>query len=61
MNDSDQGYFRVRAVAEYLRCKPWFIGQSIREGKLPFIRMGKTFVIEKSDLDKFAQRLKSQS
>jgi excisionase family DNA binding protein len=52
-------YFRIREAATYLRAAPWFIGQAIRGGRLPHIKFGKTFVVDKGDLDKFAASLKT--
>ena len=47
-------YFTVSEAAELLRVRRWTIAAAIREKKLPYIRMGKKFVLLRSDLDTFA-------
>jgi excisionase family DNA binding protein len=47
-------YFSVAEAADLLRARRWTIAAAIREKKLPYVRMGKKFVLLRSDLDKFA-------
>jgi excisionase family DNA binding protein len=47
-------YYTVTEAAELLRARKWTIAAAIREKKLPYIRMGKKFVLLRSDLDAFA-------
>ena len=54
-------YFRIHEAAAYLRCSTRFIGDSIRNEKLPKLKMGKKFVLMKMDLDAFAQSLRDAS
>jgi excisionase family DNA binding protein len=49
-----QTYFSVSEAAELLRARRWTIAAAIREKKLPYIRMGKKFVLLRADLDAFA-------
>jgi excisionase family DNA binding protein len=44
----------VTEAAELLRARRWTIAAAIREKKLPYIRMGKKFVLMRADLDAFA-------
>jgi excisionase family DNA binding protein len=50
----DAQYFSVAEAAELLRARKWTIAAAIREKKLPYIRMGKKFVLMRADLDEFA-------
>jgi excisionase family DNA binding protein len=47
-------YFTVAEAADLLRARKWTIAAAIREKKLPYIRMGKKYVLLRSDLDTFA-------
>jgi excisionase family DNA binding protein len=47
-------YYTVSEAAELLRARRWTIAAAIREKKLPYIRMGKKFVLMRADLDAFA-------
>ena len=47
-------YFSVSEAAELLRAHRWTIAAAIREKKLPYVRMGKKFVLMRADLDAFA-------
>ena len=51
---NEQRYFRIAEAAQYLRAKKWTIAAAIREKKLPHIRLGKSFVLLREDLDRFA-------
>jgi excisionase family DNA binding protein len=51
---NEQRYFRVVEAAEYLRCAPWAVAAAIRAKKLPYITLGKRFVLLRDDLDAFA-------
>jgi excisionase family DNA binding protein len=50
----DAQYFTVAEAADLLRARKWTIAAAIREKKLPYIRMGKKFVLMRDDLDAFA-------
>lgn len=47
-------YFTVAEAADLLRARRWTIAAAIREKKLPYIRMGKKFVLMRADLDAVA-------
>lgn len=51
---TDTQYFSVAEAADLLRARKWTIAAAIREKKLPYIRMGKKFVLLRADLDAFA-------
>jgi excisionase family DNA binding protein len=51
---SDTQYFSVSEAAELLRARRWTIAAAIREKKLPYIKLGKKFVLLRADLDAFA-------
>lgn len=51
---TDAQYYAVSEAAELLRARRWTIAAAIREKKLPYIRMGKKFVLLRADLDAFA-------
>jgi excisionase family DNA binding protein len=51
---SDSPYFTVSEAAVFLRARRWTIAAAIREHKLPYVRMGKKFVLMRADLDAFA-------
>ena len=46
--------FVAPTPADLLRARKWTIAAAIREKKLPYIRMGKKFVLMRDDLDAFA-------
>ena len=50
----DTQYLTVAEAADLLRARKWTIAAAIREKKLPYIRMGKKFVLMRADLDAFA-------
>jgi excisionase family DNA binding protein len=50
----DRQYFTIAEAAELLRARKWTIAAAIREKKLPYVRMGKKFVLMRADLDAFA-------
>ena len=46
--------FTISEAAELLRARRWTIAAAIREKKLPYIKLGKKFVLLRADLDAFA-------
>jgi len=56
-----QRYFRIAEAAIYLRCAPRFVGDAIRERRLPRLQMGKRFILLREDLDKFAVSLREDA
>lgn len=44
----------IAASAQYLGATEWFIRTLIWERKIPFCRLGKRLLIDKQDLDSFA-------
>jgi excisionase family DNA binding protein len=51
---NQQRYFRVVEAAAYLRCAKWAVAAAIRTKKLPYIPVGKRYVLLREDLDAFA-------
>lgn len=45
---------QVKEAAEYLSCAPWCVSAAIREKKLPYLQLGKRYVLLREDLDAFA-------
>jgi len=43
----------IEAAAQYLGATPWFIRTLIWERRVPFCRLGKRLVIDRTDLDSF--------
>ena len=41
----------IQAAAEYLSVAVWAVREMIWRGELPFVKVGKRFVIDRSDLD----------
>lgn len=48
----------IQEAAKYLSAHVHFIRTKIRSRELPHLRLGKRFVIDKRDLDKFVEREK---
>jgi excisionase family DNA binding protein len=51
---NEQRYFRVVEAATYLRCAKWAVAAAIRAKKLPYIAVGKRYILLREDLDAFA-------
>jgi excisionase family DNA binding protein len=47
-------YYTVAEAADLLRARRWTIATAIREKRLPYIKLGKKFVLMRADLDAFA-------
>jgi excisionase family DNA binding protein len=47
---------RIRAAADYLSAKEYFVETLLREGEIPFRILGKRRVIEKADLDAWLEK-----
>jgi excisionase family DNA binding protein len=58
LGPTETQYFRIAEAAAYLRCSPRFIGDAIRQEKLPKLIMGKKFILLRQDLDTFALSLR---
>jgi len=51
---------RISEAAVYLGSTCWFIRSKLWAGEIPFLRLGKRFLIDRSDLDLFIDREKSE-
>ena len=54
---------RIYEAAEYLSCKNWFVEELIRKQRIPFLILGKVYVIDVKDLDRWidAEKLRQAS
>ncbi|MGA8410105.1 MAG: helix-turn-helix domain-containing protein [Candidatus Acidiferrales bacterium] len=50
----DARYFTVSEAAEYLRVRRWTVAAAIREKTLPYVHLGKKYILLREDLDAFA-------
>lgn len=48
----EQKYLTVEEVAEILRASPQTVRNMIKRGEIPAIRIGRPWLIKKSDLDR---------
>jgi len=51
----------VKGAAEYLSTTVWFIRSQVWAGNLPRLTLGKRLLFERSDLDRFVERMKAES
>jgi excisionase family DNA binding protein len=51
---TDTRYFTVSEAAEYLRVRRWTVAAAIREKSLPYVHLGKKYILLREDLDAFA-------
>ena len=49
----------VKDAAAYLSCTIWCVRSLIWSRKIPYLKLGKRFLIDRADLDKFIEREKS--
>jgi len=49
---------RVTQAAAYLGCSPWHVRRLLWAKEIPFLRLGKRFVVDMRDLDAFIARQK---
>jgi excisionase family DNA binding protein len=54
-------FLRVEDAAQYLATTRWNISEAIRRGAIPFVVQGKHYVLDVKDLDRYAERLKTES
>jgi excisionase family DNA binding protein len=57
--DLDRRYLRIAEAAEYLGATPWFIRTLIWNKAIPVIPMGKRHLVDRDDLDNYAQSMKT--
>jgi excisionase family DNA binding protein len=51
----------VSAAAAYLSCAVWAVRVLLWKKEIPFIRLGKRFLIDRADLDSFVERRKESA
>lgn len=51
----EQKYLTVEEVAEILRASPQTVRNMIKRGEIPAIRIGRPWLIKKSDLDRILE------
>ena len=49
----------MKEAAEYVSCSVWAIQQLIRDGKLPYRKVGRRFVVDRIDLDRYLESISS--
>jgi excisionase family DNA binding protein len=52
-------WLNVKEAAEYVSCSVWAIQQLIRDGKLPYRKVGRRFVVDRIDLDRYLESISS--
>ena len=52
--------FTIAQAASYLNVSPWTIRGLVWDGAVPFVRLGRRHMIDKTDLDKAIDRLKTR-
>lgn len=52
---SEKRWFRIPEAARYAGTAIWFIRSLLWAGKVPYLRCGKRFIIDKNDLDRFLE------
>lgn len=57
---SERRWFDVRQAADYLACTVRAIRELIWAGELPRVKIGKRFVVDRADLDAFAEARKER-
>jgi len=48
----------IKAAAEYLSCKIWFLRTLVWEKQIAHLRLGHRLVFDKKDLDRFVENQK---
>jgi excisionase family DNA binding protein len=48
----------MKEAAEYIGAKEWFVRRLVRRGGIPYMVFGRTYVIDKLDLDRFMEKSK---
>ena len=48
-------WLSVREAASYIRATNWYVGELCRAHKIPFVRCGKRFVLDRQDLDAYME------
>jgi excisionase family DNA binding protein len=56
----ERRYLRIAEAAQYLGATPWFIRSLIWAKAIPFIPMGKRFLLDRDDLDTYATNQKTR-
>jgi excisionase family DNA binding protein len=45
--------FNIAEAAKYMSCSVWFVRTMIWGGRIPYLKLGKGYQLDRSDLDKF--------
>jgi len=51
----------IADAAKYMSCSVWFVRTIIWGGRIPFVKFGKRYQLDRSDLDKFIDSEKQRS
>ena len=55
--EKDHRFMTVEEAAQVLRVAVWYIRKQIKKGTLPAIKVGKAFMIEAEDFERFIKTL----
>jgi excisionase family DNA binding protein len=48
----------LKKSAEYLSAHPWAVRQMVKNSRIPHIRLGRAYLIDRQDLDRFITKNK---
>jgi len=51
---------RIESAARYLSCTTWYLRSKIWDGELPAVKLGKRWLLDRSDLDQHVEREKQR-
>lgn len=54
-----QRLYRIPQAAAYLNCSVWAVRDLLRRKAVPKIKLGKKFLVDRSDLDRWIEREKA--
>jgi excisionase family DNA binding protein len=48
----------MKEAAAYIGAHEWFVRRLVRSGGIPYMKFGKTYAIDKLDLDRYMEKVK---
>jgi excisionase family DNA binding protein len=58
VNDAGPRLLNLKQSAEYLSAHPWALRQMVRTRQIPYIRIGRGYLIDRADLDRYVEKNK---
>jgi excisionase family DNA binding protein len=52
-------WFTITEAADYMAAHLWFVRELIRTGKIPHQKLGRGYVLDKIDMDRFLENNKA--